>query len=65
MGVDDYPGLVDEFVYAASVVQIGHRSGVRDEGEIFRVEAHLSDIYTPSSPIPLDDKERVIDSLIP
>ncbi len=58
-----YSNLVDQFVAAASVVQIGHRYGARAEGEIFRVEAHLSSIYTPSFPVLLEDENSVINSI--
>lgn len=61
--VDGRLDFVGRLVAAASVVQIGHRRGAREEGGIFRVEAHLSDIYTPSSPVLLGDKEDIIASL--
>lgn len=55
--------LDEKLVYAASAVQMAHRSGVREEGEIFRVEAHLGDVYLPRDLVLLEDREGVISSL--
>lgn len=48
----------------ASVVQIGHRRGAREEGEIFRVESILDVVYTPEILVRLDDRESLISSFI-
>lgn len=57
--------LGEKLTYAASAIQIGHRRGVREEGEIFRVETSLDVVYTPEFLVRLDDRDSIITSLIP
>ncbi len=64
LGIDSSFDLRTNATYWASVVQIGHRIGVRDAGRIFRVEVDLSYLYSPEEGIGIDNTNMIVQGLL-